>query len=130
MVCTDDPAWVKRQAVFAGMAVSEGHSPGRDLALLAGCRDVVFGVGTFAWLGAYIATGGGVRPTGGKVPPSPSPAGLVEWLVKSRRHTGDARAGRLAVGAHGWITGSAGRMGAAGRRAPRGSRSTTGRRAA
>ena len=59
------------QAVFAGMTVSEGHSPGRDLALLAGCRDVVFGVGTFAWLGAYIATGGGVRPTDGKVPPSP-----------------------------------------------------------
>ena len=70
------------QAVFAGMTVSEGHSPGRDLALLAGCRDVVFGVGTFAWLGAYIATGGGVRPTGGKVQPSPSPVGLVEWLVK------------------------------------------------
>jgi hypothetical protein len=49
------------------MDIAEGQSAAHDLAILAACRDVIFGVGTFAWWGAYIATGAGRARTDGKV---------------------------------------------------------------
>jgi hypothetical protein len=49
------------------MEIAEGQSAAQDLAILAACRDVIFGVGTFAWWGAYIATGAGLAHNDGKV---------------------------------------------------------------
>jgi hypothetical protein len=49
------------------MEIAEGQSAAQDLAILAACQDVIFGVGTFAWWGAYIATGAGQAHTDGKV---------------------------------------------------------------
>ncbi len=54
VVVSDDPMWVQAQHVFAGMIVSEGHSPGQDMSILAECKHVIFTVGTFAWWSGYL----------------------------------------------------------------------------
>ena len=54
VVVTDDPAWVRAQPFFSGMALSEGRTPGQDMALLASCRHLIITVGTFGWWGAHL----------------------------------------------------------------------------
>jgi hypothetical protein len=57
VVVTDDPEWVMQHpSVFGHCVVSQGNSPGFDMALLAAATDsVVIGIGTFAWWGAYLS---------------------------------------------------------------------------
>ena len=55
-VCTDDPAWVRRHAVFRNATVSLHDDPAFDLALMAAATDaIVIGTGTFGWWGAYLS---------------------------------------------------------------------------
>ena len=54
VVVTEDPGWVRAQPVFSGMTISEGHSPGQDMAILAACKDIIISVGTFGWWAAYL----------------------------------------------------------------------------
>jgi hypothetical protein len=49
VIVTEDPGWVRAQPVFSGMTISEGHSPGQDMAILAACKDIIISVGTFGW---------------------------------------------------------------------------------
>ena len=54
-VCTDDPLWVKQQAVFRNAVISD-RDPGFDMALMAAATEaVVIGIGTFGWWGAYLS---------------------------------------------------------------------------
>ena len=62
--CLNFSGW---QEAFRGMEIAEGQSAAQDLAILAACHDVIFGVGTFAWWGAFIATRAGQDQTDGKV---------------------------------------------------------------
>ena len=56
VVCSDDPAWVRSQPIFGGgMLITEGHTAGQDLAILAACRYVVVSIGTFGWWGGFLA---------------------------------------------------------------------------
>jgi galactoside 2-L-fucosyltransferase 1/2 len=54
VVCTDDAAWVRRQAPFGGMRVLSSPSPAFDMAVLAACRHRIVSIGTFGWWGAYL----------------------------------------------------------------------------
>jgi hypothetical protein len=59
VVVTDDPAWVRAQPFFDNMTLSEGRTPGQDMALLAACRHLILTVGTFGWWAAYLRTAKG-----------------------------------------------------------------------
>lgn len=59
VVVSDDTAWVRAQPVFTGMTVSEGHSPGQDIAILAACHHIIISVGTFGWWAAYLKSSPG-----------------------------------------------------------------------
>lgn len=52
VVCSDDMAWVEAQAIFAGMHKYH-ESPAQDMAMIAACQHVVFGVGSYGWWCAY-----------------------------------------------------------------------------
>ena len=55
-VCTDDPEWVRAQPLFQNATISIGHDPGFDMALIAAAtEDVIIGIGTFGWWGAYLS---------------------------------------------------------------------------
>ena len=55
-VCTDDPSWVQRQALFRNAEISMHEDPGFDMALLAAATEaVIIGIGTFGWWGAYLS---------------------------------------------------------------------------
>jgi len=57
VVVTDDPEWIENfPSVFGQYVLSEGHTPGFDMALVAAATEtVVIGIGTFAWWGAYLS---------------------------------------------------------------------------
>jgi hypothetical protein len=57
VIVTDDLEWVMQHpSVFGNCVVSQGNSPGFDMALMAAASDtVVIGIGTFAWWGAYLS---------------------------------------------------------------------------
>ena len=54
LVCSDDPDWVEQQPVFRGAHVARGFSPGRDMALLSECDDLILSTGTFGWWAGYF----------------------------------------------------------------------------
>ena len=54
VVCTEDPAWVQQQPLFAGMTVTRGTTPDEDLSILAACKHVIMSVGTFGWWANYL----------------------------------------------------------------------------
>jgi len=55
LVCTDDPTWVRSQAIFENTTLY-GRDPGFDMALIAAATEnIIIGIGTYAWWGAYLS---------------------------------------------------------------------------
>ena len=55
-VSSDDLPWVRSQAIFSGMIITEeGRSPEEDMSILAACRHMILSAGTFSWWSAYLS---------------------------------------------------------------------------
>jgi len=53
-VTSDDMEWVKTQAIFEGMHLSEFEEPDKIMSTLSACKHLILGVGSFSWWSAYL----------------------------------------------------------------------------
>jgi galactoside 2-L-fucosyltransferase 1/2 len=58
VVLSDDPAWVRAQAAFAGMRVLSSDDASFDMAVMSHCRHKILSIGTFGWWGAFLGDAG------------------------------------------------------------------------
>ena len=57
VVCTDDAAWIRQQAVFDVMHIRDASSVSaahEHLSILASCQHLIISIGTFGWWAAYM----------------------------------------------------------------------------
>jgi len=57
-VASDDPEWVRGQALFLGMTLSTFDSAADVMSLLSSCPQLIVGVSTFSWWSLYFHGGG------------------------------------------------------------------------
>jgi galactoside 2-L-fucosyltransferase 1/2 len=58
VVTSDDPEWVRSQAIFQGMYILSSDDQSFDMAVISECKYKIISIGTFGWFGAFLTDKG------------------------------------------------------------------------